>query len=132
MYKIGEFAKITNLSIRTLRYYNDIGILVPEQVDIYTNYRYYSEENVNQAKIINLLKDAGFSLEEIQTNYGNFTDEMFLKHKEKLYLENNLIQKQIKLTDQLRQQVKNGQIYLQKIEDKKIKKIGDKKWKKIL
>ena len=36
MYKIGEFSKLTNLSIRTLRYYNEIGLLIPEEVDIYT------------------------------------------------------------------------------------------------
>ncbi len=43
MLRIGEFSKLTGLSIRTLRYYNDIGILVPEEVDIFTGYRYYGE-----------------------------------------------------------------------------------------
>ena len=73
MYKIGEFSKLTNLSITTLRYYNEIGILIPEDVDIYTNYRYYSENNLYQAKVINLLKEAGFSLDEIIDNQNQTT-----------------------------------------------------------
>ena len=72
MYKIGEFSKLTGLSIRTLRYYNDIGILVPEEVDIFTNYRYYGNKNLEDAKLIDELKQAGFSLEEIRDNWDRF------------------------------------------------------------
>ena len=56
MYRIGEFSKITNLSIRTLRYYNDIGLLIPEEVDLFTNYRYYGKRNLEDVKIIKELK----------------------------------------------------------------------------
>ena len=40
MYRVGEFSKITNTSIRTLSYYDKIGLLNPNGVDIFTNYRY--------------------------------------------------------------------------------------------
>ena len=120
MYKIGEFSKLTNLSITTLRYYNEIGILIPEDVDIYTNYRYYSEDNLYQAKVINLLKEAGFSLDEIIDNQNNFTEELLLNHKQKLYQEENDIQSKIKLTDELRSHIKNGKILLNKFEKNKV------------
>ncbi len=120
MYKIGEFSKLTNLSISTLRYYNEIGLLIPESVDIFTNYRYYSENNLYQAKVINLLKEAGFSLEEIIDNHNNFTEEILLKHKQKLYQENNIIQNKIKLTDELRSHIKDGKIILNKFTKNKV------------
>ena len=62
MLSIGEFSKQTNLSIRTLRYYNDIGLLIPEEIDLYTNYRYYGKRNLEEVKIIEQLKEAEFSL----------------------------------------------------------------------
>ena len=87
MYRIGEFSKITNLSIRTLRYYNDIGLLIPEKVDIFTNYRYYGDINLRQVKTIEELKSVGFSLDEIKKYWGNFSDDIFLKKKEELLKE---------------------------------------------
>ena len=116
MYKIGEFSKLTNLSIRTLRYYNDIGLLIPEEVDIYTGYRYYGDNNLYQVKVIELLKNAGFTLEEIIENQDNFNDDI----KQKLYQEINDVQDKIKLTDDLRNQIKDGKIILNKINKNKV------------
>ena len=41
-YKIGDFAKIVGTTVRTLRYYDEMGILIPDEIDLYTNYRYYN------------------------------------------------------------------------------------------
>ena len=120
MYKIGEFSKLTNLSIRTLRYYNDIGLLIPEEVDVYTGYRYYGDNNLYQVKVIELLKNAGFTLEEIIENQDNFNDDIILNHKQKLYQEINDVQNKIKLTDDLRNQIKDGKIVLNKIDKNKV------------
>ena len=65
VYKIGDFANIVNISVRTLRYYDEIGLLKPEIVDRYTSYRYYTDDNVNEAQFITLLKEVGFTLQEI-------------------------------------------------------------------
>ena len=43
MLKIGEFSKLSRVSIRMLRYYDEMGFLVPETIDPFTGYRYYSE-----------------------------------------------------------------------------------------
>ena len=71
VYKIGDFSNIVNISIRTLRYYDDIGLLKPEIVDKFTNHRYYTEDNVVEARFIVLLKEVGFTLQEI-IDYKNF------------------------------------------------------------
>ena len=44
-YSIGEIAEICNIPIRTLRYYDEIGLLVPEKRDIESSYRYYARQS---------------------------------------------------------------------------------------
>lgn len=65
MYQIGKFSKITDIPVRTLRYYDEINLLKPEIVDKFTNYRYYTDNNIYQATNIKYLKNLGYSLEEI-------------------------------------------------------------------
>ena len=56
MYKIGEFSKLTGCSIKTLRYYDELGILKPSRIDNFTNYRYYDEKDLDILKTIIYLK----------------------------------------------------------------------------
>ncbi|CAG9621251.1 MerR family transcriptional regulator [Sutcliffiella rhizosphaerae] len=65
MYKIGEFSKLSGLSVHTLYHYENIGILRPVRKDDWTNYRYYSADQLIELNKVLALKDAGFSLEEI-------------------------------------------------------------------
>ena len=62
MLKIGEFSKLSRISIRMLRHYDEIGLLAPETTDPFTGYRYYSEAQLITAGRINALKDMGFKL----------------------------------------------------------------------
>ena len=66
MIKIGDFANLFNVSIKTVRYYESMGLLIPKYVDIYTGYRYYDEDNIYTMQDILSLKNMGFSLEEIR------------------------------------------------------------------
>jgi DNA-binding transcriptional MerR regulator len=66
MYKIGEFARLSQVPIRTLRYYDQIGVLVPAQVAP-SGYRGYAAEQLEQLNRILVLKDLGLSLDEIRT-----------------------------------------------------------------
>ena len=43
MLKIGDFSKLSRVSVRMLRYYDEIGLLKPAEIDRFTDYRYYSE-----------------------------------------------------------------------------------------
>ena len=65
-FSIGEFSKITSLSIKSLRHYHEKGILIPAEVDEFTAYRYYNEANYDMARSIKILKDYEFTLAEIK------------------------------------------------------------------
>lgn len=65
MFRIGDFSKMSGLSIETLYHYEKIGLLVPEYIDQTTNYRYYSPGQIITANSILVFKDAGFSLQQI-------------------------------------------------------------------
>jgi DNA-binding transcriptional MerR regulator len=65
MYSIGQLSQKTNLSIRTLRYYDEIGLLKPAKVAA-SGYRYYAGEELRQLQHITALKELGFTLSSIR------------------------------------------------------------------
>src|SRR5262245_35304804 len=65
MFRIGEFSKRTNVPIKTLRFYDEVGLLRPTVVDNATGYRYYSPDLLVRLNRILALKQLGFSLDEI-------------------------------------------------------------------
>ena len=65
MLKIGEFSKLSRVSIRMLRHYDDIGLLKPAEIDSFTGYRYYSPEQLPVIGRITALTDLGFQLADI-------------------------------------------------------------------
>jgi effector-binding domain-containing protein len=64
-YKIGDFSRLCRVSVRTIRYYDEIGLLKPVSVDQNTGYRYYSIEQVPVLNRIIALKSMGLSLDDI-------------------------------------------------------------------
>lgn len=67
MLSIGEFSNICRVSAKTLRYYAEIGLILPNEVNLENGYRYYSIEQLEKMLLINRLKDYCFSLEEIKS-----------------------------------------------------------------
>jgi DNA-binding transcriptional MerR regulator/predicted transcriptional regulator YdeE len=65
MFKIGEFSKLVQVPVATLRYYDQVGLLKPVEVDRFTGYRYYSASQLPRLHRILALKGLGFSLEQI-------------------------------------------------------------------
>ena len=82
MYKIGEFSKIVDIPVRTLRYYAEYGVLVPSEIDRFTGYKYYSDENIVECELIKLLKMLDFTLDEI-IEYKDKIDEEIIEKKKK-------------------------------------------------
>ena len=100
MYKIGEFSKITNLSVRTLRYYDEVDVLKPGFVDKFSGYRYYTDENLNDVEIINFMKYVGFSLEEIVMYKDSLTNEVLENKKNELFgIQEELVDKINKINE---------------------------------
>jgi len=88
VYKIGEFSKITNLTVKTLRYYDEENILIPSYRNEENSYRFYDEEDFQKAELILLLRDFNFSISEIKeilSNYKNDSDlSYFLDEKKNM------------------------------------------------
>lgn len=65
MFKIGAFSKLSRVPVKTLRYYDEIGLLRADRVDDFTGYRYYTLDQLPRLNRILALKDLGFSLEQV-------------------------------------------------------------------
>lgn len=81
MYRIGEFSLLKNVTIKTLRYYDEINLFKPAITDKYTGYRYYQEDQMEKLDEITMYKNLGFSLEEIKELMKNDKREEQIKNK---------------------------------------------------
>lgn len=84
MYKIGELSKIVDIPIKTLRYYDEVGILPPAHIDQFTGYRYYDDESILNIEMIKSLKSVNFTLQEIKEYMINKDDKLFLNKQEEI------------------------------------------------
>ena len=96
MYKIGEFSVLSRTTIKTLRYYEKEGLLIPSYVDSVTGYRFYeTDQLIKLARIISL-RQIGFSINNIKNyiNDNNFSDLLVARKKE-LQVEKEVIDNQL-------------------------------------
>ncbi len=100
-YKIGDFALITRLSIKTLRFYHEAGLIEPTRVAEESGYRYYASEQINKFRIIRTLKTWGFTIQEIKTILSDYSEDSDL----------------LELIQQKRTEVKGKILNLKKIEE---------------
>jgi DNA-binding transcriptional MerR regulator len=88
VFTIGDFSRLARVSCRLLRYYDELGLLRPATVDTATGYRYYSAKQLPRLNRILVLKDLGFSLEEIprlldeQVDAGELRGMLLLRRAE--------------------------------------------------
>ena len=66
MFRIGEFSKMSKTTIKTLRYYDEIGLLKPEETDALTSYRFYSTDQLVELHRIQAFRQVGLSTHEIK------------------------------------------------------------------
>ncbi len=74
MFRIGEFSKLTQVSIRMLRYYDETGLLKPAEVDRFTNYRLYTAAQIPALNKIIFLRDLGFGVSDISAALSEWDD----------------------------------------------------------
>lgn len=79
MFKIGEFSKLTQVSVRMLRYYDEVDLLKPVKVDKFTNYRLYSVEQIQTLQKILLLRDMDFPVKKIKDILNKENEKIFIK-----------------------------------------------------
>jgi len=96
MLSIGEFSKVCKVSTKTLRYYAEIGLILPNEINKENGYRYYSIEQLETMLFIKKLKSYNFSLEEIKIILKS--EEL---KEEKLY--SYLIKKQREIHKQMKE-----------------------------
>ncbi|MDD6328282.1 MAG: MerR family transcriptional regulator [Lachnospiraceae bacterium] len=85
LYKIGMFAGMNHVTIKTLRHYDEQGLLKPAYIDYENGYRYYSLSQMADVSQILALKDMGFSLDEIrEIRCGKSDTSILLKKKHKI------------------------------------------------
>lgn len=65
MFKIGDFSTLNRITVKTLRHYDELGLLKPAYIDAATGYRYYSADQLPRLNKILMFKSIGFSLQEI-------------------------------------------------------------------
>lgn len=99
MFKIGEFSKLTQVSIRMLRYYDENDLLKPAQTDPFTGYRLYSVEQIPRLQKIIFLRDIGYTVSEIRVALNHWSGDFMaeqLKNKQ-IKVQRSLEQEQEKL-----------------------------------
>jgi DNA-binding transcriptional MerR regulator len=75
VFGIGEFSKITGLTVKTLRFYHEQGLIVPSWVDDQTGYRYYDSSKIELARVVVQLRELEFPLADIAEMLRQYDDE---------------------------------------------------------
>lgn len=96
MYKIGDFSSLSKTTIKTLRYYEKEGLLLPTFIDQSTNYRYYETAQLVELSQIVAFRQIGVSVKDIQKILSNNNMREILE-KKKREIENNLHLEHIQL-----------------------------------
>lgn len=99
MFKIGDFSKLTRVSVRMLRYYDEVGLFKPAKIDDFTGYRYYSSKQISDINLIVSLRDMSFNVADIAVFMKEKSDEKLesiLKVKSE-EIKNNISAEEIRL-----------------------------------
>lgn len=108
MLSIGQFSKTCGVSIQTLRYYDQIGIISPIRVNSENGYRYYDVAQIPTLLLLSRLKRYGFSLAQIQTLIGgkDTKGQLDMLKQQKQVLHNEITEKGIVMLE-LEKQIRN-------------------------
>jgi DNA-binding transcriptional MerR regulator len=103
MYKISDFSKITRLTVKALRYYDEENLLTPSFRDEENGYRYYSDADFQKAQLISLLRSLDFTISEVKDVLSGCEDpsdlSFYLEEKKSRILQN--IEREKELMDHI-------------------------------
>lgn len=112
MFRIGEFSKMSKVSIKTLRYYDEVDLLKPGSIDPETGYRSYTTQQLLEIHTIQSYRQMGLTLKEIKLQITNNSHTSLAQRKEELIKEQLILADQISRIDFLLSQ-KAEEIYMQ-------------------
>ena len=81
MFRIGEFSKLSKTTVKALRYYDEIGLLKPQEIDKFTKYRFYTKEQLLTLHEIQALRQLGLAIEEIKLIISNKSTKVLLEKR---------------------------------------------------
>lgn len=114
MLRIGDFSRLSRVSIRMLRYYDETELLKPDKVDDFTGYRYYNEEQLLKVGKINALKDMGFGVnaiaEILKSDNPKEIEQIFQIQKAQLLEEADVINHRIQFLDTALERLRKDKI----------------------
>lgn len=115
--KIGDFARLAGTNLRTLRYYEEIGLLIPAARSA-GGFRYYRPTDVNRLRTVNALQELGLSLEKIREmistrGEGGGRREFLARVEASLSAQRDLFEERIK---ELRERQARIQVALEKLD----------------
>jgi DNA-binding transcriptional MerR regulator len=124
--RIGEFSQLAQVTVPTLRYYDQVGLLQPVEVDRFTGYRYYSVSQLPRLNRILALKGLGFSLEQISTvldeelSVEQLRGMLRLRHaqisEQIAEMQSQLVEVEVRLKQIEREEVSTYDIILKRVE----------------
>ncbi len=113
MYKIGELSKLCSIPVKTLRYYDSVGLLTPDKIDKFTGYRYYSASKLSDCYRIIALKELGFSLDGIREQLTASDDQKIVGILDAKLAELNALitstEKQLKKIESMKNSIAEGE-----------------------
>ncbi len=132
MFTIGQFSRITGLTIKTIRLYHEKGLLSPGWIDQKTGYRYFDNRSVEQARAIVYLRELAFPLAEIKEILGNFEEEadiltFLIKHRQSIQSRLEQLGKIASALDEIIQKEQEAKMMLEegnfKVEERELEEV---------
>lgn len=112
MFKIGDFSKLTNLTVRALHHYEELGILLPEKIDNITSYRYYSAGQLATVNKIKMLQQTGLPLKVIkvivESNDANLLEHHYELREAEIHDELEELKKKQNIVNMFKEKMKEG------------------------
>lgn len=121
-YKIGEFSKLVDIPVKTLRYYDECEVLKPSKIDTFTGYRYYSDDDIIDCEFIKMLKSLDFTLDEIVRYKDCLDEEIIIKKKKEIEERMYILKKQYDRLLIMQKEVSNREVLENLTEEERVLK----------
>lgn len=121
-YKIGEFSKLVDIPVKTLRYYDECDVLKPSKIDTFTGYRYYSDDDIIDCEFIKMLKSLDFTLDEIVRYKDCLDEEIIIKKKKEIEERMYILKKQYDRLLIMQEEVSNREVLENLTEEERVLK----------